>query len=35
MSNYFKSVQTNRALKRMAPLFVLTMLLIGYRCSAR
>ena len=29
MSNYFKSVQTNRTLKRMAPLFVLTMLLIG------
>ena len=29
MSNYFKSVQTNRTLKRMARLFVLTMLLIG------
>jgi hypothetical protein len=29
MSNYFKSVQTNRTLKRMAPLFVLTILLIG------
>src|SRR6202007_2854119 len=29
MSNYFKSVQTNRTLKRMAPLFMLAMLLVG------